>query len=343
MDGLSKKHTARDLDTDIIKIIASFFVVMIHASGIESVSGIVFNAIARFSVPVFVIISGYYMLSSRADYARLAKKCLKLFALMLVWSGIYYIYGLLCSEYAFEGIGELVRYLLTEPFHLWYIYAIITLYLFTPALSVFAQNAAKKDYIYTLALTFVFGSAVTVLLRSNLLPTLSVIIERMKIPYLMGFVFLYLFGGYMQKFALKQKSTRTVIYLLGIAGSAITVFAAVALAHSQELNGLLSSFFAPNVIFSAIAFFVFSKQLLSRLNIKKPGCRNFLHSVADCTLGIYLLHPMVILLLQRYAAQSYLLSASPVAILLRTIAVFFASTAVIFLLKNIPWLKHIAK
>ena len=52
-----------DTDTEVMRIIAAFFVVMIHASGLGSFSAVVYNSVARFSVPVFVIISGYYLLT----------------------------------------------------------------------------------------------------------------------------------------------------------------------------------------------------------------------------------------------------------------------------------------
>lgn len=63
-----------DTDTEVMRIIAAFFVVMIHASGLGSFSAVVYNSVARFSVPVFVIISGYYLLTCPPKGTALGKK-----------------------------------------------------------------------------------------------------------------------------------------------------------------------------------------------------------------------------------------------------------------------------
>lgn len=52
---------SHDTDTDILKILAALFVVMIHSCA-ELPGHLFFNALSRFSVPVFVLISGHYCL-----------------------------------------------------------------------------------------------------------------------------------------------------------------------------------------------------------------------------------------------------------------------------------------
>ena len=53
--GIPEKNAkTRDGDADLLRCIASFFVVMIHAASANTTAAIVFDAFARFSVPVFV-------------------------------------------------------------------------------------------------------------------------------------------------------------------------------------------------------------------------------------------------------------------------------------------------
>ena len=212
-----------DTDTGLMRILAALGVVIIHCAAINTFSGVFFNGIARFSVPVFVIISGYYMLARKPDGGRLARKCVRLFALMLFWSAVYYGTDLLRGVRTFDGPGAALTYLFTEPVHLWYLYATITLYLFTPLLAVFTEHASRAEYRYALALAFFFGSPVVILVRSGWIPILSTILDKMKVPYLLGMAFMYLLGGYLRRYGLESPRLRGALYGLGAAGAAITV------------------------------------------------------------------------------------------------------------------------
>lgn len=238
-----------------MRIIAAFFVVMIHASGLGSFSAVVYNSVARFSVPVFVIISGYYLLTCPPKGTALGKKGLRLFLLMLLWSAVYYGYGLYSGSLTFTGARGLFTYLLTEPVHLWYLYAAIALYLFTPLLYIFCEHAGRRVFLYALTLSFLMGSVVVILLRSGCFPLLTVIVDRAKLPCTLGFLFLFLLGGYLRRYGIPSAVHRRVLYLLGLAGVAVTVLCTWTLPAWGLPQDLLLSFFAPNVLVASAAFF----------------------------------------------------------------------------------------
>lgn len=331
-----------DTDTDIMRAIAAFFVVVIHASGGDTFSAVFYNSIARFSVPIFIIISGYYMLAHKTNGLHLTKKCTRLFLLILAWSGIYYVYGLLWGNLTFGGVQDMLFYLLTEPIHLWYLYAAIALYLFTPMLYVFCENAGQKQYLYALALTFFFGSLVVVLLRSQCFSILPVIVDKMKVPYTLGFVFLYLFGGYLQRYGVKTGAHRMVIYLAGVFATAVTVISPLVLPDWGLPKDLLLSFFAPNVLITAIAFFLFIQQAFRSFPIKSRKVRAYIHKIAGCTLGIYLLHPLIIMIFQSGLEQYYFSTAPYILIPIKTFLAYILSLALVFIVKKIPLLKWLA-
>lgn len=157
----------KDIDIVIMRIMAAFAVVMTHVIDLGSIESIFMVSLTRFCVPIFVITSGYYMLQSKNDVLRIARKCGKLFSTMIFWAGIYYLYELYFGKHTFADIEALLPYLLTQPAHLYYIYVGVALYLFTPILYVFCANATKKEYEYALGLTFLLGSIVTILLRTE--------------------------------------------------------------------------------------------------------------------------------------------------------------------------------
>jgi surface polysaccharide O-acyltransferase-like enzyme len=328
-----------DTDTELLRIVAAFFVVMIHASGSGSLAGIFYDGIARFSVPVFVISSGYYMLARRQDGRKLAKKCGRLFLLLLVWSAIYYGYNLLCGG-TYGGLRELVTYLLTQPVHLWYLYAAMTLYLFTPMLYVFCANATRREERYALGVTFLLGSVVLILLRADCSAVLATVIDKMKVPYTLGFVCLYLLGDYLRKYDLCRR-TRWLLYAAGLLGTAFTVLGTWKLPAYGMPSDLLLSFFAPNVMAAGAAVFVLIRQLYARRPIRSDRIRAWVHRLADCTLGIYLLHPLILQILQR-TVEPLLLSTRPCFLIpQRTVLAFLLSAILVYLIRKVPVLKHL--
>lgn len=329
-----QKH---DIDTDLLRIISALGVVTIHLSELNTFSGIFMNGVARFSVPVFVIISGYYMLAQKTDGKRLAQKCGKLLLQMLFWSGIYYGYNLLRGASDFTGIGSMLTYLFTKPIHLWYLYAIIALYLFTPALFVFAEHASRREYLYALALTFFLGSPIVILLRSGWFPILAVILEKMQVPYLLGMVFLYLLGGYLRKYGVERAAHWGILYLLGIIGTVITVAGTALLQAAGRSDNLLMSFFAPNVIAESVMVFVFCKRFLYSHPVKSEKLSAAVRIAAKNTFGIYLVHPLVISLTKNIPMPN----STALTIVFRVLLVFAVSMVITAVLRAIPVLKRL--
>ncbi|MBQ3084595.1 MAG: acyltransferase [Clostridia bacterium] len=301
----------RDADTNFIRIIACFFVVMIHCSYPATEVGRFLRAFSSFSVPIFVMISGHYMLDSKRSAKRLGGKIVKLGLILLGCSAAYFGLELLLELRSYENVGGLIEYLLTEPIHLWYLYAIGLLYALTPLLRVFHRNASRGEYRYALLLTFLLGSLLFVAMRAELSPTLAKIVDKMKVDYTCGYLFCYLFGGYYRKFGLQYRKTLVVV---GVA--ALTVTAIGYTLYSGERAHLLTSYFFPGVLLGAVGLYSGLRLMLARF---KPHWE--MNTLANATFGIYLWHPALILLLQKMSTEP--LSAW-YAIPLRTVAVFSA-------------------
>ena len=338
--GIPEKNAkTRDGDADLLRCIASFFVVMIHAASANTTAAIVFDALARFSVPVFVLISGYYLLPRRDSPRRCFRRAGRHFGLMLAWSFLTYLYELSAGLRAFR-IRELACYLFTEPVHLWYLCAAAALALFTPALSVFFRAASRSEYRYALGLTFLLGSPVLILVRSGWAPTLAVFLERTKLPYLLGFLFLYLAGGYFARFGLPERQNRFAVYVAGLLGVGMTVSCTLLLSSVGEKNELLLSFFAPGVIAAGLAVFLLVKAGYTARYPTNASCPA-LRVLSDCTLGIYVLHPIMLDLFDRVTG---LAPDSPYALLtvpLRTMVAFLLSFVIVFFLRRVPVFRRI--
>ena len=317
--------------TDFMRIAASFFVVLLHACAEGSRSVLIVNCICRFSVPVFVLISGRYLLHGGISRSVFLKKSLRFIGLMLLWSAIYYSYFSLTGRPPEKSFPV---YLLTEPMQLWYFYMIACLYLLSPILSVFTEAAPKNIYVFALAVTALLGSPVFILLRAECFPILTEIMDKTKLPVELGFIFLFLLGDFFQRY--KPKLSLWSWALLFLLGTGFTVGGTMYLSRGGAVNELLMSFFAPGAMCAAIGFFGFFNALFSELSLSEKT-ENLLHRAASATLGIYLVHPLVLDILDRFVASSSRLLLSA----LYAVIAYLTSALFSLLIRRIPAVRHI--
>lgn len=312
----------RDASAELLRILAAFFVVMIHVSATETGIAIAYNAFARFSVPLFILLSGRFLLSKERSIPEVFRKGGRLLAMMVVWSALYYGFFTLMGSRPDLPIW---KYLLTEPVHLWYLWAAAALYLMTPVLYVFCSHASKAVYQYTLVGTFLLGSILFILLRSEFFPLLAEIVDQAKLPYQLGFVFCFLLGDYTSRFPLKRPAP--VGWTLFLLASLVNVGANLWLAETS-VSTLLLSFFTPASLLAGAGLY-WAVQ-----GFALPGSTaKWVRSWSACTLGIYLAHPMLLHLLTPW--RSALGFPAIVEVPLVTILVFALSSLLVFLFRKI--------
>ncbi len=134
---------------DLLRIISIFSVLVLHAVGeiwgdipIQSKSWVALVAIDgmfRFAVPVFVMVSGMFMLSPQKDRGikeLYSKKVLRIITAFIFWSLVYTFFHL-ASGFVTEGVSFKPDFQLTVngfllgEYHLWFMYMIAGLYIVT--------------------------------------------------------------------------------------------------------------------------------------------------------------------------------------------------------------------
>jgi surface polysaccharide O-acyltransferase-like enzyme len=168
-----------------------------------------------------------------------------------------------------------------------------------------------------------------------------VIISNTKAPYTLGFIFLYLLGAYLHKYGIGSKFCRLLLYAGGLLGVVVTIFGTWLLPGFGLPSDLLISFFAPNVMVSAAAFFVFIQQFCSAVPAMPQTLRGFIHKLAGCTMGVYVIHPLVLMILQRYVEPKYFSTTPYLLIPQRAIFVISLSFFVVWIARKIPVLKQL--
>lgn len=329
-------------DADFLRIAASFFVVLIHAAAsFQDADGafaasIAWNAVSRFSVPVFVMLSGRFLLAKKPDAGFCLKKALRTFAALLFWGTVYLLYAMAAGDFHPVSLSDALWHILTKPVHLWYFYAAIALYLFTPPLAVFAENAEKTLFFYTLCLTFFFGSLIMTLLQTAYAESISIILEKMKLDCTLGFIWCYLFGRYVFRFESKERVSH---YLLGALGTAVTFTGTLFLSRRSGMPDYrLLSFFAPNVLASGAAVYLGAKAFF-RKSPPGPRMAQGLRRIARCTPGVYGIHVLFLDILPVHLLSTTL--APAIAIPLTAMVVYLCSLLLISLLRHAPLLNKL--
>lgn len=323
-------NRTKDADTQRMRCIAAFFVVLIHAVDLSSRTGVFFSAVSRFSVPVFVLISGYYMLQKQRSFRELAKRSGFLLLQLIFWSSVQFLVELWLGTRSWNGCSDFIYTVLAGGGHFWYLYALIGLYLFTPTLQVFTNHADKRTYGYTLILLFLLGSPITIALRMERFALLAAIVDSMKIPHVLGFLFLYLMGDWLRRYPPKKP---LLWGLAGFTGMVFTVLWSLRLPADRAAE-LSLSFFFPGNILGAMGFFVAAKAFY------KSG-HKFMLTVADCTPGIYLSHMIVLKCLQFWLWPSLLALPSWLSYPLFALAAYLIAFVLTLLIKQIPGLRKV--
>ncbi len=155
---------------DLIRVLAIFLVVVIHVSGqLTNVWGKIstdqwfiadiYGSIARVSVPLFFMMSGYLLLprseSLRSFYT---KRMPKVVIPFVVWSVIYL--SVFCGSQPATCTPNYLWQFITLKrtyFHLWFLYSLISIYLILPFLRlIFRPEIDRTILWYLIGLWLIF-------------------------------------------------------------------------------------------------------------------------------------------------------------------------------------------
>lgn len=291
-----------------------------------------YNTICRVSVPVFLMISGYLVLEENACRRKMPKSLAsagRFLLIYLVWSAVYALPSwrdLLASP------GSLIPTLARGEFHLWYLIMLAGVYLVLPLL--YRITRTPEDADRALAVMFVS----TILLPSLTgLPGLGWLSDLLGSLYLdTGFLF-YVLAGYRLRCRPLGTRARRLLYAAGVAS---TIWGGAATWYLSCQSGSFSDFWLDQrsltVALGAGALFVWVQQHVSHLPrwVEKAA-----GSVSRCSLGIYLVHVLFLLLLRKFGISVYALP--PVFWLpLLAVGVLLLSLALTALLRRFPLVRR---
>lgn len=278
----------RQSNVELLRIIAMLMIIAHHFSihgGFETIPNIPpFNSLwihfiligGKIGVDIFILISGYFMVS---NIKSVTSKAIKIWLQLFFYSIIIFIFSVV-----FLG-GELNKYTLIHAIFpaynnkWWFASIYFVLLLISPFLNILFNSLNKQKYQLLIVLLFVIWSFI---------PTLST--KELASSYLLWFIFLYATGGYLKLHLAKQK--KSGFFYIGLGCILIVVtFIASAILKSLGTRFPLFALYS-NILYEmqSVPILIISiLMLLGFLNMNIKSNR-FINTIASSTFGIYLIH-----------------------------------------------------
>ncbi len=352
---------SRVLEFDFLRCVACFSVVVLHAkhaflneaafSPAWNVA-IVCRAFARPAVPLFVMISGYFLLRKTYDATettRFYRRRLTSIGVPLAfWASFYFVANVAEERLRGAAFGEiLANHFLSwlrdgcgYGYHLWYLYMLVGLYAATPALALcFNAFSRRTLYVFATASAATVGaaSAATFFLDGRGGPPTIFVSFVYYLPY-------FLWGKLLGDFV--DAASRPLSTAAAFCAFLISTFAAIG---TQIYWGDPNVFYASSasggasflVACQAFSFYVFALSWRSNPALNFPRALSFL---ASLSFGAYLVH------LCCYDAARLLLApldlapdpARPIITFVAYVgATYVLANAATFVLKRIPYLRRV--
>lgn len=127
----------KNYNIEIVRLISFIMVIVIHVTNYfcrayetigmgEYIFAFALNSISRISVPCFFMISGSLLLGRTDSFSKTMKRVMRFSGVLLFWTIIFYVFNNYYTHQTWEW-----RQFWNTPAeaHLWYLYAIIPLYL----------------------------------------------------------------------------------------------------------------------------------------------------------------------------------------------------------------------
>ena len=338
----------RLLNIDILRILASFMVVMLHVSAGQWSAVPVnsgewramnfYDSAVRSAIPLFFMISGYMFLKKdRISIKRLFKvNVLKLLLTYILWSLLYAADTVGMQRlFSAGGVKELIKAAIDSHYHLWFLPAMIGLYCLLPVLHPMAKN--RRLLLYASVLFLAVGVIVPTL---KLIPYQSPYIPTIlgKFNYeLAGYSGYALLGYYLSETELSKIRIRyPVILFIGTVAAAAKI-GEVYSVNRGEATQLLYGYMSLPVFIEALLLFIIFLRLRDRTEAVSPKTENAVKCISGSTMTVFLLHPFILGHLRQYTGLSTLSFNPWLSVPLISLGIFICCMLAGLLLERIPF------
>lgn len=302
--------------------------------------GNVVDSAARWSVPVFVMLSGALLLhSGLADdpAAFYRRRLSRIVPPLVAWTVIYLVQGHLTTNNPATLDQAVSSVLAGRPsFHLYFLYLLLGLYLVAPFLRPLVAHADRRVLATAILVFLALG------LGDNLIAVWRGIGSVNAATRFLPYIGYFLAGAWL--IGLPPSRARVIVAVtvaaLAILGTAIGTNALVdsfGLGQGRYLYEYLSVATVPASL-AVFALFLWSAPWADRLARRLPG--EWLSLAAGSTLGIYVMHPLLLTWLGDLGlgARTFFV---PLAVAATVLTTFVLSLVAVLILRRVPLIRRL--
>ena len=351
-----KKAESRVLYFDFLRIVAMIAVITLHTAAsnwgsidIHSFSWRTFNffdAIVRWGVPVFTMISGALFLGNARELkikTLYFKNVLRLVVAFLFWSVAYATALFIFGD---RSIRTFVAHVIQGHYHMWFLFMIVGLYIITPLLRKITADKKATQYFLILSLIFTFVIPAILLgikivdkyvgANGDLLNFANSVYGNVNYHFTLGYSTYFVLGYYLHTTEISKKVEKA-IYILGILGFAATIILTKYISYYLgSPNGTFYGNMTINVLLESVAVFTLAKCRISKI-IQGGRTEKIIKRLSKYSFGIYLVHAGFISVLGKLGLTT--LSFNPILAVIVIVAIVFAlSYCVSAVLNRIPYI-----
>ena len=322
----------RKANIDLLRVISAAAIVILHSvtAPLGNASSpipllteqilTVIHSLTLWAVPAFFIITGYCLLLKPECSYKYCFLHIRKFVIVLFTVGLFY--ALLEEVYSTGMVNGLVVLVAVKNViagniwdHMWFVYAIIGIYLVMPVVHGFIKRERKDSFILT-AILFAFNILFPVF--QKWIPI------GVELPF-GGYLFYVCFGGLIAKYGIRKREMIVIVIAGLISAAYLGVHYNGKIAESIDLLAVC--------IMSLAVFLIFEHMKI------KPS--RLLLALAKCSWGIYLLHPLIINVALKVLKMVFVSYMPYVKIPLLAICTFILSFAITYLLRKIPFVSEL--
>jgi surface polysaccharide O-acyltransferase-like enzyme len=283
---VANKKKQRDSNMEMLRIVAMFFVMVVHAGFLalgvpthNEAVGMPLITIIRFLVQafsstcviLFVLISGWYGINFKKE------KLLGLIFQILFFSILVYVCLVIYDKDSFVNFDKAGTIILMHPSDYWFIKSYVLLYLISPLLNSFVASVSEKQLRTFLILFYVIQT----IYGWVFLDGFSDFGGGYSVFSFMG---LYLLARYMRLYPIKRfnLSARMNLGIFVLIGLSVTFLAFGVTYLNIPISGRLFTYTCPFIILESI----FLLKAFSKMKFKSKA----INWIASSCLAVYLLH-----------------------------------------------------
>lgn len=335
----------RETELDILRLVAMLSVIWVHVGGMRTGSLptsdpncqwlIFLKSIVTWQVPVYVMISGRFFLDSERQmpFTKLLKAIERLVIAFVVWDIIYQIYYISTDAYVGLNWKGILSQALIGPYHFWYLYMIVGLYLITPFLRKITEEKRTTEYFIVLFFIFMLLTKYCVKLPF-VGSTLDSILNNMDMQFVLGYSGYYVLGYYLRRYPLSDKM-ELMLYICGAAlllsgAAANTIFSVRENAYTERFTGYTN----PNTIIVAAAIYTLFIKRIGKVSFSQKVV-HLISVLSEYSFGVYLVHALILNMFEVVGLEPTVLHPL-LAMPLITLLAFMITVVIVMLVRKIP-------